>query len=89
MRDSCFVKDTAFDELEDRQELKQSSALYYKMNVVQFDPSYNIRNARAQTSSAHDVLLKKNIKISVSLMDSVMAPAAHDHIFCSDAMFFY
>lgn len=89
MEKYCFVRDTLFNDLEDKYELDTRSVLTEEANLVLAHPRYSICSARGQPNSAHDVFLNKKMADAVRLVGSMKAPAAHGHVFRPDLVFYH
>lgn len=83
MKQYCFLRDASFDNLEDEYELDTACSLTEKMNLVPVDLPCNTRSARSQSNCTHDVFSRRNMKNSLMVIEIVLAPGMHGHIFCS------
>lgn len=86
IRNCRFIRETSVNDFEDEYAFKSGSLLTVKVSLVLSDPPYSTRRGRGQSSCAHDVFSKKEMKDAVRLLGSVMAPGAQGHVFCSDLM---
>lgn len=84
-----FIRDISFNDLENENELEFGSVLSGKVSLVLAGLPYSTRSARSQSTSAHDVPLKRDREDAVRLMDAVVAPRAYGSIFTSDSMFYH
>lgn len=88
MKKYRFVLDTLLTNLGNGYELEAGSVLTEKSSLALIDQPYKTRSAQGQWSSARDVFPKRDMEDPAKVVDSIMAPGAHGHIFCSDLEFF-
>lgn len=87
MNKHFFIRDTPFSNLEDEYALRLGSVLTGKVSNVLAGPQYSTRSKRGHSNSAHDVFSKESVKISVRLMENVVASGPPGRIFCSNFVF--
>lgn len=87
-RKYCFISDTLFNDLKVEYKPGTGPVFTGKMNLVLTDPLYSTSRAWGQSITAHEVFSRRNTEDAVKLVADEMAFGAHEHIFCSDFMFF-
>lgn len=81
MKDHCFVRDAAYNALEDLYELKPSCALSGKVSVVHAASPHRTRKASGQASTDYVVFAKNDVEDALRFISRAMASGAHGFIF--------
>lgn len=83
----CFIRGRTLNGLKDDYKLETGSVFSESVILVLADPPHTTHSARGQSSSANDVLSKRNVEHAVRLIGSVMALGRRGQMFCSDVVF--
>lgn len=83
VREYRIVRYTSFNEWEGLREAGTDFALHQNANLLNANRPHSTRSARDLKSSVLDVLSKEDIEDALRFMSSIIASAAHGHIFAS------
>lgn len=89
MKEYCFARDAAFNELDDWHELEAGCSLFEKVRIVPGNPPCITRSARGQAHSAPIAVLENGIENIVSFKSNVKTLGVDSHTSCSDIVLSY
>lgn len=83
----CFIRDSSFNDLNDKYEFETGLVLAEKGHLVLTDSPHSTRIVQSQSDSAHDVFSQSNTENAVRLIGNLMASGTDGRILFWTACF--